>query len=103
MYQSLYEIGYIKPELIAEYVNDFIKLLSSRNNRLVWGCMIALSTIAQIKYEEILELQNTFKNAIEKRPVITVDGGLKTLSKIAACGGDPHSTGTLWHTRGSAS
>ena len=31
----LYEIGYIKLELIAEYVNDFTKLLSSRNNRLV--------------------------------------------------------------------
>ena len=83
----LYEIGYIKPELIAEYVNDFIKLLSSRNNRLVWGGMIALSTIAEIKYEEIFEFQDTLKNAIGKGSVITVDGGLKTLSKIAACGG----------------
>jgi hypothetical protein len=33
----LYEIGYIKPELISYYVSDFIKLLKNKNNRLVWG------------------------------------------------------------------
>jgi len=38
----LYEIGYINPKLIAGYVNNFIDLLSHKNNRLVWGGMIAL-------------------------------------------------------------
>ena len=33
----LYEIGYIAPELIAEYVEEFLALLKSKNNRLVWG------------------------------------------------------------------
>jgi hypothetical protein len=33
----LYEIGYIDPFLIAGYADDFLKLLRSRENRLVWG------------------------------------------------------------------
>ena len=31
----MYEIGYIEPGLIAFYAGDFIKLLKSKNNRLV--------------------------------------------------------------------
>jgi len=42
----LYEIADRKPKLIAEYVDDFVSLLSSKNNRLVWGGMTALATIA---------------------------------------------------------
>jgi hypothetical protein len=80
----LYEIGYIEPTLIAEYVNDFIKLLNSRNNRLVWGAMIALSTIAVIKSKEIYKELEAIKSAIEKGSVITVDAGIKTLSGVAA-------------------
>lgn len=38
----LYETGYLAPELIADYVDDFLALLGSKNNRLVWGSMIAL-------------------------------------------------------------
>ena len=49
----LYEIGYLKPELVAPYAGDFLKLLGSRNNRLVWGAMIGLSTVAEIAADEI--------------------------------------------------
>ena len=28
----LYEIGYIKPIIISDYVNEFTKLFNSRNN-----------------------------------------------------------------------
>ena len=45
----LYEIGYINPGLIGDYVDDFLKLLESKINRMVWGGMIALSTIAELK------------------------------------------------------
>ncbi|MBI5290319.1 MAG: hypothetical protein HY872_00390 [Chloroflexi bacterium] len=33
----LYEIGYLEPALIADYADDFLRLLQNRNNRLVWG------------------------------------------------------------------
>lgn len=42
----LYEIGYIDSDLITDYVEDFLKLLNSKNNRMVWGVMIALGTFA---------------------------------------------------------
>jgi|SRR3954464_12508016 HEAT repeat protein len=42
----LYEIGERKPQLIAEYVKEFIALLDNKNNRLQWGAMTALSSIA---------------------------------------------------------
>jgi hypothetical protein len=44
----LYEIGYLSPELVSDYVGDFLSLLTSKNNRLVWGGMITLATIAGI-------------------------------------------------------
>lgn len=42
----LYEIGESDPNLIAKYYKEFGKLLESKNNRLVWGAMTALDTIA---------------------------------------------------------
>ncbi|WP_180320576.1 hypothetical protein [Alkalihalobacterium alkalinitrilicum] len=43
-----YEIGQVKPELIGMYALNFIELLKVHNNRLVWGGMMALSTIAEV-------------------------------------------------------
>ena len=33
----LYEIGYLKPDLIADYAPDFLALLQNKNNRMIWG------------------------------------------------------------------
>ena len=74
----------MKPELIGDYVHDFLKLLKSKNNRLVWGAMIALSTIAVLKPKEIAHNSSEIIRAIEKGSVITVDGGIKTLSLVAS-------------------
>jgi hypothetical protein len=84
----LYEVGYLEPALIAEYVGDFIKLLKSRHNRMVWGSMIALSTIAEIKAEEIFKHYEEIKKTMEKGSVITVDNGIKTLAIAAATKND---------------
>jgi hypothetical protein len=83
----LYEIGYLNPGLISRYVDDFMKLLESNNNRLVWGSMIALSTIAELKAAEIFERHEAIQQAMKVGSVITVDNGIKTLALVAA--GDP--------------
>ncbi len=80
----LYHVGYTKPHLIVEYVGDFLALLRSRNNRLVWGGMIALSTIADLKPKEICANLDTVKKAIDKGTLITVVWGIKTLAKVAS-------------------
>ncbi len=80
----LYEIGYIAPELIGDYSADFLKLLKSPNNRMVWGGMIALSTIAGIKAPEIFKNLDLIRETMEKGSVITVDSGIKALSIAAS-------------------
>ena len=80
----LYEIGYLKPDLIAIYVSEFLELLKSKNNRMVWGAMIALATIADKKPREIYAKIEDVTAAIQKGTLITVVWGVKTLAKLAA-------------------
>jgi hypothetical protein len=80
----LYEIGYLDPTLIAEYVGDFLKLLKSRNNRLVWGGMIALSTVAGLKADKIFPHYDEIVDVMSKGSVITMDNGVKALALVAS-------------------
>jgi hypothetical protein len=84
----LYETGYLAPEMVAPYWQDFLKLLKSRNNRLVWGAMIALATVASLKADELFPHAAEIQQAMEKGSVITVDNGVKTLALIAAARDD---------------
>ncbi|MGD6849303.1 hypothetical protein [Rossellomorea aquimaris] len=79
-----YEIGQVKPELIRKYAQTFIELLKSRNNRLVWGGMTALSTITEESSETIMAHLHTIKSAMKIGSVITIDKGVLTLAKLAA-------------------
>jgi len=80
----MYEVGYLAPELISDYYRDFIRLLSNRENRLVWGGMLALSTVAQLKAEELHEFVPLIEKTMRAGSVITIDAGVKTLAQIAA-------------------
>ena len=61
----LYEIGYIEPGLIAGYAGDFIKLLKSKNNRLVWGAMGALVATAKVDPDTVFKNLDAVKKAKE--------------------------------------
>jgi hypothetical protein len=78
----LYEIGERAPELIAEYVLEFIQLLKSRNNRLVWGGMAALSKITFLKSEEIFTNIDTVIMAYKAGSVITVDNAISVFAEL---------------------
>ena len=80
----LYELGYLAPELIADYAGDFLKLLKQRNNRMVWGGMIAISTIAALKADELFPHYEEIVAGMNKGSVITMDNGIKTLAGIAS-------------------
>ncbi len=62
---------------------DFLKLLKSKNNRMVWGSMIALATIADIKAEEIYPQHEMIEKTMDNGSVITVDNGVKMLAIVA--------------------
>lgn len=80
----LYEIGYIEPKLIADYAEDFVKLLKSKNNRLVWGGMTALAEVAKANPDAVFKNLEAIKKAKETGSVITVDNAISTLAWTAA-------------------
>lgn len=80
--KTLYETGYIKPELIAGYYSEFLELLTSKNNRLVWGGMIAISTITDLRPKEIFKSLDVIIKTLDKGSVITIDAGIEILSKL---------------------
>jgi len=82
----MYHIGYLAPELISKYAPEFIKLLESKNNRMVWGAMIALATIAEDVPEEIWPHLDKIKTLIETGTVITNVWGVKTLINLSKAG-----------------
>nr|WP_299069884.1 hypothetical protein [uncultured Allomuricauda sp.] len=80
--KTLYETAYIKPDLIANYYEDFLELLSNKNNRLVWGGMIALSTITDLKSKELFESIDLISSTVNKGSVITIDAGIEIYTKL---------------------
>ena len=80
----LYEVGVIEPDLIADYAEDFVKLLRSKNNRLAWGGMTALVEVAKANPEAIFKNLDAIKKAKEIGSVITVDNAISTLAYAAA-------------------
>ena len=80
----LYEIGYLRPELVAPYAEDFLKLLHSRNNRQVWGAMIALSTVADLQADAIYPHVEDIQQMMDHGSVITRDNGVRVLALVAS-------------------
>lgn len=76
----LYEVGYIEPKLIGDYAEEFVKLLRSKNNRLVWGGMIALAQVAKSNPDKVFQYLEKIKRAKETGSVITVDNAVAALA-----------------------
>ena len=79
----LYTIGYTKPELIQDYVDDFLKLLESKINRMVWGSMIALSTIAKLKSDYLYKKIDLILKTMSEGTLITEVWGIQTLVNLS--------------------
>jgi hypothetical protein len=82
----LYEIGEKSPELIAPYHEEFGKLLASDDNRLVWGAVTALDSIALVDPESVYLLLPEIMKAAEGESVIARDHAVGVLTKLATLG-----------------
>ena len=80
----LYEIGYLDPGLVAGYCNEFLALLKSRDNRMVWGALIGLATIADLRPDEIWEQIDEVILRTGTGTVISQVWGLRVLAHVAA-------------------
>lgn len=78
----LYELGYGAPKAIAPYSDTFVGFLEAKDNRMVWGSMIALSTIVTIDSANIFKQLQSIKQAISKGSTITIDNGVRILAKL---------------------
>jgi hypothetical protein len=82
--KTLYEIGAANPDLIAKYYKEFGQLLESKNNRLVWGAMTALDTIALKEPKSVHGmLSKILRTADTSGSVIARDHAVGILAKLA--------------------
>ena len=80
----LYEIGEKKPDLIAGYHQEFITLLSSKNNRLQWGAMTALKTITKGNPDVVFQSLPKLVEVAEQGTVITKDNLMAILIQLCS-------------------
>lgn len=80
----LYEIGAEKPQLIEQYVDEFVALLTQRDNRMVWGGMTALGSIAALKPRDLWKYRETLIQATQGGSAITQDWGIRVLAALCA-------------------
>ena len=80
----LYEIGERKPQLIAAYVKEFIALLDSKNNRLQWGAMTAISSITLETPKIVNAALPKILSISNKSSVITTDNTVNILIKLSS-------------------
>ncbi len=81
--KTLYEVGGRDPQLIAPYFDDFMELLDHKNNRLQWGGMTAINTIAELTMEAIHKNLVLLVELGETGSVIKKDQLVKILVKLA--------------------
>jgi hypothetical protein len=82
--KALYEIGFRAPDLISPYYREFAALLNSKNNRLVWGAMTALDSIAAKEPKQIYSLLRKLLDVADSGSVITRDHLVGILVKLGA-------------------
>jgi hypothetical protein len=82
--KTLYEIGYLRPALIAEYYPNFFSLIDDKDNRMQWGGMTALSSIVSEKPKEIFASLRKIIDAADRGSVITRDHCVKILVALSS-------------------
>ncbi len=80
----LEQVGLLAPELIEDYLEEFLQLIFGKDNRLIWASMINIALIADRKPDQIINRLDDIIAVIEKGSVITQDNGIKTLARAAA-------------------
>jgi hypothetical protein len=80
----LYEIGDKKPKLISGFARQFLTLLGSKNNRLVWGAMTALDSITLEEPTAIADNLAKITEIANKGSVITRDHAVSILTELVS-------------------
>lgn len=79
----LYEIGTREPDLIAPHIDDIASHLTSKDNRMVWGALTALDSVAKTHSEAIAPLLATILEAADHGSVIAKDKAMSILLSLS--------------------
>ncbi len=80
----LYEIGELEPALIAVHAEALIPFLDHPNNRLQWGAMTAIGTIALERPQLVFAALPKIMAAADAGSVITRDNAVRILIKLCS-------------------
>jgi hypothetical protein len=81
--KALYEIGEIDAGLISPHVNVFLNLLDEKDNRMQWGAMTALSSMAALVPAPLYKSLNKIIDTSNAGSVITKDHGVRILVRLS--------------------
>lgn len=81
--KTIYEIGARNPELISPHLNELLPYLKSKNNRLVWGAMTSISSVASMIPTKIFPVLPEIIDGSERGSVIAKDHAMKILRTLA--------------------
>ena len=82
----LYELGARRPELVAMHLPAFLALLSSKNNRNVWGALQAVEAMTYAAPAQVHAALPAILAAADKGSVIARDKAVQILAKLVAAG-----------------
>lgn len=82
--KALYELGALRPDLIRPHAGAFLAALDSRENRLVWGALAALDTLAAPYPEMIATHLPEILAAARQGSVIAKDKAVSMLATLAS-------------------
>ncbi|MEA3044052.1 MAG: hypothetical protein QOH47_1890 [Sphingomonadales bacterium] len=82
--KALYELGALRPEQIRPHADSFLAALEGSDNRLVWGAMAALDTLAAADPGLIAAHLPEILAAAERGSVIAKDKAVSMLATLAS-------------------
>lgn len=78
----MYEIGAINSELIVDYLDTFLELINSKNNRMVWGAMYAIAETTPYNTAKVNDNFDKIHAAYKRGSVITIDSCIVIFAEI---------------------
>lgn len=85
--KALYELGALRPELIRPHADAFLAAMNGTDNRLAWGALAALDTLAAHDPGLIAAHLPQILAAAERGSVIAKDKAVSMLATLAALPG----------------
>lgn len=79
---TLYEVGAQKPDLITPHIEVFLQLLSSRDNRMIWGTLYALDAICVTVPKVMMANLDAILDAADRSSVIAKDKTMSILARL---------------------